>query len=265
MRFIATVLLGTCLFVSACADNSAPPAIPVVPGAEISTPPPAVATLIPADPTAITNTIEMTNNSDLSTPMVMTDTAALPAVTVLTATATSTASTAVTETQGITPSAQLTATGAAGLLGVATLQNVTGELVGNAIFTQNDDEMTIQVTVEGFTAAGAGLHGIHIHTTGACTPDFAAAGSHFNPTGAAHGLENPSGPHAGDLPNIEIDADGNGTYEVTTTLMTLAAGDNSLFDNDGSAMVIHAAPDDLVTDPAGASGDRIACGVIESQ
>lgn len=262
MRFIATFLLGTWLFVAACGDNSAPPAIPVVPGAEISTPPPAVATLIPADPTPITNTIEMTNSSELSPPVVMTGTAELPDVTEITATATSTV---VTKTQGITPSTQLTATGAAGLLGVATLQNVTGELVGNALFTQNDDEMTIQVTVEGFTAAGAGLHGIHIHMTGACTPDFAAAGSHFNPTDAAHGLENPSGPHAGDLPNIEIDANGNGTYEVTTTLMTLAEGDNSLFDTDGSAVVIHAAPDDLVTDPAGASGDRIACGVIEPQ
>ena len=109
------------------------------------------------------------------------------------------------------------------------------------------------------------MHGLHIHTVGACTPDFAAVGGHFNPTTAQHGLDNPNGPHAGDLPNLEIDADGNGTYEATTTLVTLDQGDNSLFDSDGSALVIHAAPDDLVTDPSGNSGDRIACGVIEQQ
>ena len=109
------------------------------------------------------------------------------------------------------------------------------------------------------------MHGLHIHTVGACTPDFAAVGGHFNPTTAQHGLDNPSGPHAGDLPNLEIDADGNGTYEATTTLVTLAQGDNSLFDSDGSALVIHADPDDLITDPAGNSGDRIACGIIEQQ
>ena len=109
------------------------------------------------------------------------------------------------------------------------------------------------------------MHGLHIHTVGACTPDFAAVGGHFNPTTAQHGLDNPSGPHAGDLPNLEIDADGNGTYEATTTLVTLDQGDNSLFDSDGSALVIHADPDDLITDPAGNSGDRIACGIIEQQ
>ena len=78
-------------------------------------------------------------------------------------------------------------------------------------------------------------------------------------------MENSSGPHAGDLPNMEIDADGNGTYEGTAALATLGAGENSLMDADGSAIVIHADPDDMKTDPSGNSGDRIACGVIEAQ
>lgn len=267
MRFVTAFLLGTMFLAAACGGNDA--AAPTNPAPEIPTVAPAIDTPAPAatevtsteitGTTAMTDDMAITATTDLTAAMNMTDNMAM------TATATMTSSTEVTETLGITPSEQLTATGEAGLLGVATLQNINGELVGNAVFTQNNEEVTIQVTVEGFTAAGAGEHGIHIHTTGACTPDFAAAGSHFNPTAAQHGMDNPNGPHAGDLPNIEIDADGNGSYEATTTLVTLTAGDNALFDSDGSALVIHANPDDMVTDPSGDSGDRIACGVIEQQ
>lgn len=245
MRFLTALLLGTMLVAAACNGNDA--AAPTDTSAEIPTVAPASDTPTPAVSTDLTDTTGLTDTG------AMTDTETM------------TEGTGVTETAGITPSEQLTATGEAGLLGVASLQNVDGELVGNAVFTQNNGEVTLQVTVEGFTAAAAGAHGIHIHTTGACTPDFAAAGSHFNPTATQHGLENPSGPHAGDLPNIEIDADGNGSYEATTELVTLGAGDNTLFDSDGSAVVIHANPDDMVTDPSGDSGDRIACGVIEQQ
>ena len=89
-----------------------------------------------------------------------------------------------------------------------------------------------------------------------------SAGGHFNPTNRQHGLRNPQGPHAGDLPNLTVDANGAGTFQATNALVTLGAGTSSLFDADGSALVIHADPDDEMTDPTGNSGGRIACGVI---
>ena len=105
---------------------------------------------------------------------------------------------------------------------------------------------------------------MHIHAVGRCEgPAFATAGGHFNPTAAQHGLSNPLGPHAGDLPVLFVTADGSGTVATVTPLVSLADGVlNSLFDADGSALVIHAANDDHMTDPTGGSGDRIACGVI---
>lgn len=263
MRLISAFLIGT-LLLTACGGNGNSPAdVPT----EVPTIIPAANTPTRVTATEMTTTTEMTDSTSMTDSIGMTDAIDMTDTGAMgiTNTGAMTENVNVTETPGITPSEQLTATGAAGLLGIATLQNVDGEFVGNAVFTQNGDEVTLQVTVDGFTAAGEGVHGIHIHTVGACTPDFDAAGSHFNPTTAQHGLDNPSGPHAGDLPNLEIDADGNGSYEATTTMVALAQGDNSLFDSDGSALVIHADPDDLVTDPAGNSGDRIACGVIEQQ
>jgi Cu-Zn family superoxide dismutase len=93
-------------------------------------------------------------------------------------------------------------------------------------------------------------------------PAFTSAGGHVNPGGRQHGLQNPRGPHAGDLPNIRIEADGSGRLESLNDRITLGAGPTSLFDGDGSALVIHAAADDLQTDPTGNSGGRLACGVI---
>ena len=104
-----------------------------------------------------------------------------------------------------------------------------------------------------------GLHGIHVHSVGRCDPpEFTSAGPHWNPAGKKHGLNNPSGPHAGDLPNVDVAA--NGVLEATVTLpgATMAG----LLDADGSAVVIHAAADDYLTDPSGNSGVRIACAVI---
>src|SRR3712207_105403 len=107
-----------------------------------------------------------------------------------------------------------------------------------------------------------GTHGLHVHTVGACTPDFSAAGGHFNPMAKQHGLDNPAGPHAGDLPNLTIASDGTGSLNYTNPLLALTSGANSVYDADGSAIIIHATADDNRTDPAGNSGDRIACGVI---
>jgi Cu-Zn family superoxide dismutase len=101
-----------------------------------------------------------------------------------------------------------------------------------------------------------GLHGIHLHATGSCASGFAAAGLHHNPLGAAHGA------HSGDLPNLVVNAAGIGRLEAVTTSATLTAGRVTLLDADGSAIVVHASPDDFVTQPTGGSGARVACGVV---
>ena len=108
-----------------------------------------------------------------------------------------------------------------------------------------------------------GRHGVHIHGVGACSPTFAAAGGHYNPLGLEHGLDNPNGPHAGDLPNLVVNENGNGRLNAKTDRVTLTAGLATLFDADGSAIIIHANPDDQVTNIGnGGSGARIACAVI---
>lgn len=103
-----------------------------------------------------------------------------------------------------------------------------------------------------------GEHGIHIHRNPVCEgPDFQSAGGHINPEGKQHGLKNPEGAHAGDLPNITADAKGN----VKTTITGKHVSMEQL--KAGRALVIHAKADDMMTDPAGNSGERIACGVIK--
>ena len=105
----------------------------------------------------------------------------------------------------------------------------------------------------------AGTHAIHLHMVGKCEgPKFESAGAHWNPDNKQHGTENPNGPHKGDLPNVTVGADGALTQPLTLAGVTLA----ELQDGDGSALVVHAQPDDNKTDPSGNSGDRIACAVI---
>jgi Cu-Zn family superoxide dismutase len=144
----------------------------------------------------------------------------------------------------------------------AELRNLQGLVMGQATLTTTETgAVKIQVEVSGFDPV-AGDHGIHIHAVGKCEAPFASAGGHFNPAGAKHGTQNPDGPHTGDLPNIQFYGNGSAIYQTTTDRVTLGAGPTSLFDADGSALVIHAGPDDYKTDPAGNSGDRIACGAI---
>jgi Cu-Zn family superoxide dismutase len=148
----------------------------------------------------------------------------------------------------------------------ATLRDVTGGAVGWARFTEDAaGTLHASVHVEGLSP---GLHGIHIHAIGTCSPTFAAAGGHFNPTGAAHGLDSPTGPHAGDWPNLVVNGAGVGHLDARSDRATLSDGPLSILDADGSAIVIHANPDDQVTDSGpfgpGNSGARIACGVIEA-
>ena len=138
--------------------------------------------------------------------------------------------------------------------------NAQGESIGTAILTESPGGVLIQLNLSRLTP---GVHAIHIHTVGQCDPpDFKTTGGHFNPTGKHHGLENPQGPHAGDLPSITVASDGTSHSSFRVSGVTLGEGPGSLFDADGSSLVIHAAPDDNKTDPAGNSGARIACGVI---
>ncbi len=144
----------------------------------------------------------------------------------------------------------------------AELTDPQGNPVGTAEFVEGSGEVSINVNITGGVEPGE--HGIHIHETGAITPSFEAAGDHFNPTDNNHGFESPNGPHAGDLGNIFVEAEGTASYSTFNDLVTLSGGPNSLLDGDGSALVIHAMPDDYVTDPSGNSGDRVAAGVIEA-
>lgn len=115
------------------------------------------------------------------------------------------------------------------------------------------------------TNLSPGVHAIHIHEAGKCdAPDFKTAGGHFNPANKQHGMQNPEGHHAGDLPNLTVGANGKGTFKSTIQDVTLAGdGANSLFHAGGTSVVIHEKADDMKTDPAGNAGARIACGVIQ--
>jgi Cu-Zn family superoxide dismutase len=138
----------------------------------------------------------------------------------------------------------------------AALHDASGKEVGKARLQQTGKG--IKVSVQAIKLA-AGTHGVHIHTVGKCdAPDFATAGSHWNPTGRQHGKDNPAGMHKGDLPNIVIASNGRGS--LTFTVEGAVLGD--LLDTDGAALVVHAAADDYHTDPSGNSGARIACGVL---
>lgn len=142
----------------------------------------------------------------------------------------------------------------------ADLRDAQGRPVGRAYLTEVPGGVRVLVETEGLPP---GRKAVHIHEVGDCRPpDYDSTGGHFNPSRARHGLLNPAGPHAGDLPNMVVGEDGRGRMETTTDRVALGPVAGSLFDVDGSAIVVHAGPDDHVTDPAGGSGPRIACGVI---
>ena len=142
----------------------------------------------------------------------------------------------------------------------AEIKNAQGQKVGSASFKQALDGVNISLKV---FSLPPGTHAFHIHTVGKCEPpDFKTAGGHLNPQNMKHGLKNPSGPHAGDMPNITVDKNGKGKAMILNKRVTLAPGTNSLFHEGGTALVIHEKADDETTDPAGNAGNRIACGVI---
>jgi Cu-Zn family superoxide dismutase len=150
--------------------------------------------------------------------------------------------------------------GSTGATATAEVRNATGRVTGTATFTEVRSVVHLVLDARGLPP---GDKAVHLHEVGRCEPpQFTSAGAHFNPDHSQHGMLNPAGPHAGDLPNIRIEADGTGRLETTNYRITLGPGPTSLFDHDGTALVIHAAPDDHRTDPTGNSGNRIACGVV---
>lgn len=153
----------------------------------------------------------------------------------------------------------------AGLSGPALAQSASADMkspdgknLGTVTLLQTPRGVLVTAEINGISA---GPHGFHVHEKGACAPDFDAAGGHFNPEGKGHGINHPKGQHAGDMPNIFAHANGTAKAQILNANITLGAGSNSVFDADGSAIVIHEKADTHTDNPG--AGGRIACGVIK--
>jgi len=141
-----------------------------------------------------------------------------------------------------------------------TLNGTDSKEVGTAKLLQIPNGVLVRLTL---TKAAPGTHAFHVHAVGKCEgPEFTTAGSHFNPTSKKHGLMSKEGSHAGDLPNVIVPDSGTLTIETVIPHVTLKAGDHTLADADGSALVLHAGADDYTTDPTGNAGGRMACGIV---
>jgi Cu-Zn family superoxide dismutase len=137
-----------------------------------------------------------------------------------------------------------------------------GDPLGKAIVSQEADGTRVHLEIHGLPP---GSYGVHLHAIGKCEgPGFTSAGGHFNPGMKQHGSMNPAGEHAGDLPNIIIGDNSQGTLDALQKGLRLADGPAPLLNADGASIMVHAGPDDFKTDPSGNSGTRIACGVLRT-
>ena len=140
------------------------------------------------------------------------------------------------------------------------LKDASGKAVGSATIRPSGTGISIKLNLKDLPP---GEHALHIHQEAKCEgPDFKSAGPHFNPDGKKHGLINPDGAHAGDMSNFRVKGNGKASMTILNKNVTMGEDSHSVFANGGTALVIHAKPDDMKTDPSGNAGDRIACGVI---
>jgi Cu-Zn family superoxide dismutase len=140
------------------------------------------------------------------------------------------------------------------------IKDAKGNSIGMAMISPaKGGGVSVELTLKGLPP---GEHGVHLHSIAKCEPPFKSAGEHFNPAKKKHGLSNPEGPHAGDMPNITVAANGSVSTTITNKNVTMGAEPNSIYAGGGTALVIHENADDLKTDPAGNAGNPIACGAI---
>lgn len=140
------------------------------------------------------------------------------------------------------------------------MKDAKGQPIGTATLSSAMGSVQILLDLKNLTP---GVHAIHVHAVPKCEgPAFTSAGGHLNPASKKHGLQNPDGPHAGDMENFTVAADGTSKAKVMAKGITLGKEANSVLAGSGTALVVHADADDMKTDPSGNAGDRVACGLI---